>query len=280
MRFPRSESETLPQGFEEALRRTFLDAPSPATEDRHLTMIEAADAEAAAARTESVRPARPYRERRSPRPALIRVAATLAAAVLALPVVFGGLALAGVSLPEPIDSAFEAVGLDLPNQRPDGDDDDGDGAREDGLGSAGAAEGQSTAGDDDDRSGAASGERGAKGEEPGDGGRKDSDGAQPGASGVAGSDSNGRPTHATDGQTGAPPHSQQGGQGVGTPPPQAQDGVGGPPPHAQDGAGGQPPHAQGGATAQPKPPKAVSPKPTPVAPKPKEPKRAMPEPGE
>jgi hypothetical protein len=85
------------------------------------------------------------RRRRSPfaRP-LLRVAVAIAA----IPLLFTGLAFAGVNLPDPASSAFESIGIDLPNQAEgaqgggSGGDDDGAGTAHDGD-SAGSAGGQS-----------------------------------------------------------------------------------------------------------------------------------------
>jgi hypothetical protein len=48
--------------------------------------------------------------------------ARIAIAVAAIPALFAGLAVAGVKLPGPADSAFESVGIELPNQEADGDE--------------------------------------------------------------------------------------------------------------------------------------------------------------
>jgi hypothetical protein len=47
--------------------------------------------------------------------------AVLAAAVAVLPILMAGLAYAGVGLPDAVDDAFEAIGVDLPNQSQAGD---------------------------------------------------------------------------------------------------------------------------------------------------------------
>jgi hypothetical protein len=68
-------------------------------------------------------PAAPARPRRS-RPALLaRVGIAVALLVLAL----AGLAVAGVRVPAPVRSAFDSVGIELPNQ-PSGESDQGAGA--------------------------------------------------------------------------------------------------------------------------------------------------------
>ena len=58
-----------------------------------------------------------YLPRRRPRRRLV---ARVGIAVAAIPLLFAGLAAAGVTVPEPARDAFEAVGVDLPNQ-PAGD---------------------------------------------------------------------------------------------------------------------------------------------------------------
>jgi hypothetical protein len=47
------------------------------------------------------------------------IAARVAVVVASIPLLFAGLAFAGVSLPEPADSAFETIGVELPNQADD-----------------------------------------------------------------------------------------------------------------------------------------------------------------
>jgi hypothetical protein len=266
MRLPGRNREEMPEGLEEALRRAFLDGPPPRTMERHLAMIDAARAEAAtreADATPAVAPGRRQWRAASPR---VRLVIVIAAAVLGLPVVFSGLALAGVHLPEAVDSAFESVGIDLPNQPEDegGDEADRTPGDEPGTRESAGGEPDAASGDGADTVGGGADRRsGAQAEE---GGSRPSD-----ADGGVGNGEGGRPSHAQDGQTGAPPHSEQGGQGAGTPAPHAQDGAGGPPPHAQDGVGGPPSHAQGGAAKEQRPVKPAAP-----TPKPKEPKPAKP----
>jgi hypothetical protein len=62
----------------------------------------------------------------------------IAVAVAAIPLLFTGLAFAGVELPNPASHAFESIGIELPNQ---GADDDTSGAARDGD-SAGSETGQ------------------------------------------------------------------------------------------------------------------------------------------
>jgi hypothetical protein len=177
--------------------------------------------------TPAARPSTPSRWR-------LRVA-VLAGAVLLLPVLMAGLAYAGVELPEPVDDAFESVGVDLPNQ----------------AGDAGVAAG---AYDDDSEKGRkkASQNTAAGTANTGDG---------PGASGDQGSDGNasqgkpgkGKPDHA--GQEATPPGQGgtapgQGGEipgtGAETPDPEpATPPVDPGPPTTPPGQGGTPP-GQGG----------------------------------
>ena len=84
---------------------------------------------------------------RRPRRALARPLLRIGFAVAAIPLLFTGLAFAGVNLPSPANSAFESIGIDLPNQAEDDvrgapDDDDTEGTAHDGD-SAGSATGQS-----------------------------------------------------------------------------------------------------------------------------------------
>lgn len=84
------------------------------------------------------------RPRRAPWRPVLRVAL----AVAAIPLLFTGLAFAGVKLPDPATSAFESIGIDLPNQAEDdqaaggASDDDDAGTAHDGD-SAGSETGQS-----------------------------------------------------------------------------------------------------------------------------------------
>ena len=184
MRLPRHDTETMPERFEEALRDAFVEAPPAAAEERHLGMIQAAERDARTAPTKPRVPAR------------IRLAAVVAAAILALPIAFAGLALAGVRLPEPVDSAFETVGIDLPNQSGGEDDGDGEEAGEAG----GSAQGKSEGGAEP-ASGA-----GADGE----GGGGNAGGADSAAEETGGSDSKRSQNGAETGSNGPPAHAQDG----------------------------------------------------------------------
>jgi hypothetical protein len=244
-------SDSIPGDLANALRRAFLEAPSPATEERHLAMIEAAEESVAAAAPEPHSSALSPKARWSVRSTRIRVVAMLASGLVALPVAFAGLAFAGVSLPDPVDSAFETVGIDLPNQ-PDRADDDANraGDRDEGSAGGGGAVGGDPESSDEESDVEGGGSTGAN---RADGGKAPDSNGKPSRT----DDENGRPVHAQDEQTGAPAHSEQGGQGVGTPPPHAQDGVGAPPPQAQDGG------SEKSESVMPAPPAPKPVKPTP-----------------
>jgi hypothetical protein len=165
-----------------------------------------------------------------------RRAAIVAAAVMLLPVLMAGLAYAGVELPAPVDDAFEAVGVDLPNQASDRAIE----GREGGRGDDKAKDDQDAAGTGDAKAGSAAG--GSGGADAGNGAGKNNEGNGTGQPGHAGQEAD------APGQGGTPPG--QGGQAPGTgevppapepsgPPPQAA------PPVAPPGQGGVPP-GQGG----------------------------------
>jgi hypothetical protein len=102
-------------------RTALLEQPAPEVEaDLIRRLAETARLGAASAIRERKRSARPII--RSRRRLVVRLA--LAAAVV--PAALAGLAFAGVSLPDPANSAFESVGVELPNQASD-DDDQGQG---------------------------------------------------------------------------------------------------------------------------------------------------------
>jgi hypothetical protein len=99
--------------FESALR-----AAVPTQPDRELgadlvprlaRIARSASIEAEQARGWRISP----RARRRPRRALV---ARVAIAVALVPLLFAGMAVAGVTIPEPARSAFETVGVELPNQ--------------------------------------------------------------------------------------------------------------------------------------------------------------------
>jgi hypothetical protein len=102
--------------FAQSLRATLVSSPPPG--DRAAMAIRLAE-EARIARAEhptaTVRVARPRRT--------LRLAAEAAVAVALVPLAGAGLAVAGVNLPGPAQSAFEKVGIELPNQAdPQGDE--------------------------------------------------------------------------------------------------------------------------------------------------------------
>ena len=92
--------------FAHALRATCRVEPRSELGARHLAEISAATAAAAQAQPRPERRAAPTR----------RLALTLAALALSVPVLATGLAFAGVALPGPAHSAFERIGIELPNQ--------------------------------------------------------------------------------------------------------------------------------------------------------------------
>jgi hypothetical protein len=108
-------------------RTALLEQPPPEIEaDLVRRLAETARLEAASRATRSARPI--FRSRRS-------LVAKLAVAIALIPAVLAGLAFAGVTLPGAANSAFDSVGVNLPNQ------DDGDGADDDATdgGAAGPA---------------------------------------------------------------------------------------------------------------------------------------------
>lgn len=95
-----------------AVRAIYDRGPSPQVERRHVAALVAAPPAAAdPPKTVRVTAGRPP----VARPALHHLFAACAA-LFALPLSLAGLAVAGVDLPDPADSAFERVGLELPNQ--------------------------------------------------------------------------------------------------------------------------------------------------------------------
>jgi hypothetical protein len=110
-------------------RTTLLEQPPPEMEaDLVRRLAETARLRAASRAT--TRPARPiFRSRR-------RLVAQVAVAVALVPALLAGLAFAGVTLPGPADSAFDSLGVSLPNQRDD-DGADGDDATDGGAAPAG-----------------------------------------------------------------------------------------------------------------------------------------------
>lgn len=99
--------------FARAARTALVSAPDP---ERTATLVpmlaETARASTIEAESAAVT-ARPARRRG------IRLAAQIAFAVALIPVLFAGLAVAGVKLPGPAQDAFESLGITLPNQDSD-----------------------------------------------------------------------------------------------------------------------------------------------------------------
>ena len=109
--------------FARALQATLIREPDPVASEgmvRRLAEEARASAVTASERAQS-RPAPSARTGRGwSRPRL----AAVALAVAALPLLTAGLAVAGVRLPAVAENAFEAVGIDLPNQGSSGSSDD------------------------------------------------------------------------------------------------------------------------------------------------------------
>ncbi len=102
--------------FAQSLRATLVSSPPPA--DRAAMAVRLAEVARVARGEQPVIPvAIPHGRRR------LRLAAQAALAVLLVPLAGAGLAVAGVNLPGPAQSAFEKVGIELPNQAdPAGDE--------------------------------------------------------------------------------------------------------------------------------------------------------------
>lgn len=141
MGFMRGDDERELTAFAGTLRAALVPARAPGAARIVPMLAEAARASAA----EAARPARPRRR--------LALAARVAFAVALLPLLSAGLAVAGVNLPSPAQSAFERVGIELPNQAGSGESASGDGA--------GASEDGRDAGDAKDEPG----EPGSKGRE-------------------------------------------------------------------------------------------------------------------
>ena len=99
--------------FAQAVRSTLVEPPDPAT--AALLVPRLAEAARGSAPPRPVVPAGvTVRTRRR-----WTTVARVAVAVASIPILFAGLAFAGVRLPGPADSAFETVGVELPNQAAD-----------------------------------------------------------------------------------------------------------------------------------------------------------------
>lgn len=138
--YPEEMSFSDPQiaTFARAVQATLVREPDPATNDEIVRRLagEARASYAAAAerarRGTAVPPALKGGVRRR--------LAVVVMAVAALPLVTAGLAVAGVKLPDAVDDAFTAVGVDLPNQAPDSaGQGDSDADRDQGSGNDGEA---------------------------------------------------------------------------------------------------------------------------------------------
>jgi hypothetical protein len=106
------------EAFVFALRSRLPEQPNAALEAGLIPRLaEAAAASSRRAAQDATTPITPVARPASWRPRL----ALLGAAAVLLPALLAGLAFAGVSLPDGVDEAFEAAGIDLPNQAADGD---------------------------------------------------------------------------------------------------------------------------------------------------------------
>jgi hypothetical protein len=152
-RAPRSGQHAELATFARSLRETMLVEPDPAASAALIGRL-AATARASASTAPSAAPARRVARRRPRLPIVARIA--VAAALL--PLLMAGLAAAGVTLPGPAQSAFEGVGIELPNQSgTDQSDDDGSGvgAGDEGTRQNGTEHPPSTVPADDDHEGKA-----------------------------------------------------------------------------------------------------------------------------
>lgn len=111
-------------GFLDEVRSTYTAPPSDLTRAQHLSAIASgqAPAEVALQTIESL-PVTSERTRRSSTRSLTRTRLALVGAglILALPLGATGLAAAGVALPEAVQTPFEELGVELPNQAPAGE---------------------------------------------------------------------------------------------------------------------------------------------------------------
>ena len=116
--------------FTRALKATLVREPDPAASEQLVTHLaeEARVSAVIAAQRKQRRPTAPARTTRSWSP---RRVAAVALAVAMLPLLTAGLAVAGVRLPAVAENAFQAVGVDLPNQGGSGTSDEPTGADKD-----------------------------------------------------------------------------------------------------------------------------------------------------
>jgi len=124
--------------FAQAVRSTLVEPADPAT--AALLVPRLAEAARASAPT---RPVAPATATVRPRRRWVTVA-RVAVAVALIPILFAGLAFAGVRLPGPADSVFETVGVELPNQVADHES-SADSASDEPVGSEPGAKGKGTA---------------------------------------------------------------------------------------------------------------------------------------
>lgn len=97
--------------FADSLRHAYLQPPAPEVAERHLRLMRAAAAPGGTIALDAPGATMPRRRSR-PRSLALR----LALFVVSLPLLFAGLAAAGVNLPEPAQNVFEGLGIHLPNQ--------------------------------------------------------------------------------------------------------------------------------------------------------------------
>lgn len=121
--------------FSRALQATLIREPDPAASEAMVRRLadEARASATVAAERASRRPTAPLRSGRRSNPR--RRLALVALAVALVPLLTACLAVAGVRLPDAAESAFETVGINLPNQGNSGSDDPAD--RDQGSGNDG-----------------------------------------------------------------------------------------------------------------------------------------------
>jgi hypothetical protein len=157
----RAPEEDELAAFAHSLRATLLAPPSPQRRGALVPRLAEAARSSFAPLPAGAAPATPPApEWRIPPGRRLRSAVQIALAVALVPLAFAGLAVAGVQVPDAARSAFETVGIELPNQpAADGSEDGGDA----GTGadrSRGAGPGAGGAGGKRGNGGAAPGEQG------------------------------------------------------------------------------------------------------------------------